>query len=133
MGRLILLIVAVILFEVSLQADGVSKLPGSKISTEDAISMSRAIFVGTVGEEGVAGPFFNVHYTSITGLQVKVVRFLRGACRSPVSLDLTAAGDEMIPKAGQTYVFFVNSIALNKLLPATDGKVAEVRKLLSKI
>jgi len=119
------------LFTGILHAEDAVKLPGSRVKSEEAALHSSAVFVGKVTNEGVRGPYFNIYYTEISNLQITVLQVLRGSSPNPVALSLNVAGNEAMPKTGNTYIFFVQKPTALKLLPATDDNIAMVKKLVS--
>src|ERR1700683_4100676 len=115
--RAILLVaLASLLFTEILHADDALKLPGSHVNPENAANQSSAVFVGKVTNDGVRGPYFNIWYTEISNLQVTVLQILRGSSPNHIAISLNVAGNETIPKAGNTYIFFVKQLIALKLL-----------------
>ncbi len=111
------------------------QLSGSRMKMSDAISKSNSIFAGTVINIGAAdlGP---PGVTEYNGVSVRISRLFRGPVANPLMIDLNVIFDphEDPPKAGQSYLFFVDrgsvNIETNKLLPATKENIAQVEKML---
>jgi hypothetical protein len=126
-----LIVLAAFVFPGIVRADDALKLPGSGTTPKDAVKQSNVVFVGKVINAGLDGSEFNIANTEISNLQVTVLQVLRGSTPNHVAISLNVAGDETIPKAGNTYIFFVDHLTALKLLPDTDENVALVKNLTS--
>jgi len=120
-----------------------TKLVGHSLKVKTAVAKSDAIFIGEVlspGAEVDQGADASYAGPLLKGVNVKVVKILRGSVGDQVSLSLfveTIGGEgEKRPQVGQTYIFFVQTKSEearnwpNDLLSKNDAAVVAI-KLLS--
>jgi len=119
------------------------KLSGSAIKAEDIVLSCDAVCVGEIEDMGLPTNSSTTGLVVYSGIEVKVLQILRGSVEYQIKITLNTLKSpslqEMPPKFGGSYIFFVNRnnpeaddpfIAL-KLLPATDDNIAMVKKLIA--
>jgi hypothetical protein len=112
---------------------------GSYLKLEDVVSKADVVFVGVLLQTGpvtVAAP----GQVRISGNQVKVLQTLKGSVNEQVSVEFNVHNDSKgAVKIGNTYIFFVKSIAhpdpdpylAIKILAAADDKISKVKALIA--
>ena len=117
-------------------------ISGSTLKSDDIVSKADAIFVGKITAIGF-GNLKAKGESVYRGVQVKVLKVLRGTIESSitVTLHVIAVMDfhEDPPEAGSPYIFFVKKAGalekdpyvVLKLLPATDDNIAKIKQLVA--
>ena len=124
--------------------DASIKLTGSATKAEDILSLSSEVFIGGIIDPGIPSYGAGVGWTVYSGVGVNVAENLRGTVDQQIKVGLRTFScpgvQELAPKGGDSYIFFVykstddlqDPYTVIKLLPATTDNIAMVKGLLSK-